>query len=290
MATPDSFDEAQSVTLGTFLKSARMRIHRESRALGPYERSSTRRGKRVTQEEIAEAVSVSRVWYATLESDAAIRMSTRVLSRVADVLMLSAGERAQLVRLAIPELQRVGLRDDSVAVLEAFSVMRAAAKRLWAATSESEALVEASEQLATWFRDVPQIGSARRLDVGTWDVRLLEPADSTTRFEEVIRDISASCATVEDVDDLHLFPQLVEPGETGRVFQLYTPPVRRLADDTLARYGLGRGAFDSFLARVRSRSGLIACVGVYLKSADAYSETDHAILSTVAELTSLALS
>lgn len=78
--------------------------------------------------------------------------STQVLSRLADVLMLSADERTRLFDLAIPDL-RVGLSTESRGVLEAFSVMRAAGKRLWAASSESEALLEASEQLATWFRD-----------------------------------------------------------------------------------------------------------------------------------------
>src|ERR1700730_9672178 len=159
-----------------------MRIHCESRAWGPYERQPSRRGKRVTQEETAEAIGVSRVWYAALEQDAAIRTSTRVLRRLADVLTLSAAERARLVQLAIPELKRVGVSTKSLAVLEAYSIMRAAAKRLWAATSESEALAEASEQLATHFRDVAQIGSARRLDVGVWDTHLLEPIDSTKRF------------------------------------------------------------------------------------------------------------
>jgi hypothetical protein len=66
--------------------------------------------------------------------------------------------------------------------------------------------------------------------------------------------------------------------------------VRRAVDDIVARCGLGRGSFDSFMARVRSRSGLIACLGLYQESRHVYSETDRAILSTTAELTSLALS
>jgi transcriptional regulator with XRE-family HTH domain len=278
------------MTLGAFLKSLRIRVHCESRALGPYERLPTRRGKRVTQEEIAEVIGVSRVWYAALESDAAMRTSTRVLSRLADVLMLSADERASLVQLAIPELQRVGLSNKSLAVLEAYSIMRAAAKRLWAATSESEALAEASEQLATHFRDVAQIGSARRLDVGIWDTRLLEPVDSTKRFEEVIRELGASFTTAEDVDDAFVFPLLVQPGETGLVFQLYSAPVRRALNVSLARFGFGLGSFDSFHARVRSRRGLVACLGLFQESGHYFSETDRAILSTLAEFTSLALS
>jgi transcriptional regulator with XRE-family HTH domain len=278
------------VTLGAYLKSLRVRLNREVRALGPYERLPSRRGKRVTQEETAEAVGVSRVWYATLESDAVIRTSTRVLSRIADVLMLSAQERTRLLDLAIPELQGVGLSSDSVAVLEAFSVVRAGAKRLWGATSEREALDQASEHLATCFRDVAQIGSARRLDVGIWDTRLLEPVDSTKRFEEVIRELGGAFATAQDVDDAFVFPLLCQPGETGLVFQLYSPSVRRVLNDTMGRFGFGLDSFDSFHVRVRSRSGLIACLGLFQESGHRFSEPDRAILSTVAELTSLALS
>jgi transcriptional regulator with XRE-family HTH domain len=291
MHAPDHCDQVQSVTLGAFLKALRIRIHCEVRALGPHERLPSRLGKRVTQEEIAEAVGVSRVWYCRLESDASARASMRVLNRLADVLMLSADERVRVIQLAIPETQRVGLCNDSVTVLEGFSRMRAAAKRLWAATSESEALAEASEQLATWFPDVAQIGSARRLDVGVWDTRLLEPpVDSTKRFEEFIRELSASFATAEDLDQVFVFPQLVQPGETGMVLQLFSPLIRRGIDDALARAGLGRGSVDCFDARVRSRSGLIACLGLFQGTGRPFSETDQAILSTIAQLTSYALS
>jgi hypothetical protein len=168
--------------------------------------------------------------------------------------------------------------------------MRSAAKRLWAATSENEALDEACEQLATWFRDVPQIASARRLDAGIWDNRLLEPIDSTRPFEDIIRELGTSFATAEEVDDVHAFPQLLQPGETGLVFHLYSPILGRAVDDIVARCGLGRGSFDSFMARVRSRSGLVACLGFYQERRHLYSKTDRAMLSTAAELTSLALS
>jgi hypothetical protein len=168
--------------------------------------------------------------------------------------------------------------------------MRAAAKRLWAATSETEALAEASELLATWFRDVAQVATSRRLHTGVWDSRLLEVVETSKRFEEAIHEVSSSFATAADVDELHVFPKLLQPGETGLLFRLYSPLMRRAIDDTLAGYGLGSSSYDSFLARVRSRRGLIACLGLYHVSGWVYSETDSAILSTIAEFTSLALS
>jgi transcriptional regulator with XRE-family HTH domain len=93
-----------STTLGAFLKSLRLRIDRSAETLGPYQRLPHRRGRVATQEEIAEALDVSRGWYGLLESGAKIRASTRLLARIADVLMLSDGERTELFRLAVPEV------------------------------------------------------------------------------------------------------------------------------------------------------------------------------------------
>jgi transcriptional regulator with XRE-family HTH domain len=93
-----------STALGGFLKSLRLRIDRNAEALGPHRRLPARRGRLPSQEEIAEALEVSRGWYGLLESGANIRASTRLLARIAETLMLSDEERAELFRLAVPEL------------------------------------------------------------------------------------------------------------------------------------------------------------------------------------------
>jgi transcriptional regulator with XRE-family HTH domain len=91
--------------LAAFLKQCRARIHFEARALGPYLRFQTRIGKVVTQEEVAEAVGISRQWYALLESGSRrIRVSPPVLGRIAEALMLNSAERSALFQLAVPEL------------------------------------------------------------------------------------------------------------------------------------------------------------------------------------------
>jgi len=59
----------------------------------------------VTQEELAEAIGVSRVWYQMLESNAKIRASTALLDRLARTLMVTPQEHAELFQLAIPELK-----------------------------------------------------------------------------------------------------------------------------------------------------------------------------------------
>ncbi len=90
--------------LGASLRMWRLRISKEATALGSQRRLPCRIGRFVTQEELAEAVGVSRGWYKMLESGTGSRTSLRLLSGLADALMLSPSEKAHLYRLAFPEL------------------------------------------------------------------------------------------------------------------------------------------------------------------------------------------
>lgn len=93
-----------SSRLKPLLKHFRVRIDPKESALGPYTRPPSRRGKPVTQEELAEYIGVSRHWYGMLESERPCRVSIFLLDRLAAILMLSARERATLFALALPEL------------------------------------------------------------------------------------------------------------------------------------------------------------------------------------------
>jgi len=90
--------------LRSFLKGLRRRLDPQTTLLGEQERLNTRCGRRVSQEEIAEAVGVSRGWYVSLESGAPIRPSLSLLDRIANALNATPHERATLFSLAIPEL------------------------------------------------------------------------------------------------------------------------------------------------------------------------------------------
>jgi len=91
-------------TLRSFLKTLRHRLDPDTTTLGEQERLGTRRGRRVSQEEIAEAVGISRAWYVSLETGAPIRPSVSLLDRVARALNATPHERAMIFSLAIPEL------------------------------------------------------------------------------------------------------------------------------------------------------------------------------------------
>jgi len=90
--------------LGVFLKKLRQRIPPETVALGSCRRLPVRHGRRVTQEEIAEVVGVSRGWYRLLESGAGARASVRLLGRLANALVFTPEERTLLFMLAVPEM------------------------------------------------------------------------------------------------------------------------------------------------------------------------------------------
>jgi DNA-binding XRE family transcriptional regulator len=85
------------------LKAARRRIPSDMVSLGNTQRIAERIGKRVSQEEVAEAIGISRVWYATLETGRP-RASIAVLGRICDVLMLDEHQRADLLQLCVPEI------------------------------------------------------------------------------------------------------------------------------------------------------------------------------------------
>lgn len=94
---------------GEFLIHLRHRIDPNAKTLGSYVRLNSRRGRRVTQEEFAEAIGVTRGWYARLESSKAVQPSLSMLNRIAEALRATPSERATLFRLAIPALKSVTL-------------------------------------------------------------------------------------------------------------------------------------------------------------------------------------
>jgi len=91
--------------IALFLKALRRRVHPDTKALGAHERLNSRRGRAVTQEELAEAIGVSRGWYALLENGAPIRPSVSMLARLSDALAANTNERTTLFRMAIPALE-----------------------------------------------------------------------------------------------------------------------------------------------------------------------------------------
>jgi transcriptional regulator with XRE-family HTH domain len=272
--------------LGAFLKMLRQRVAPESTVLGPYERLPSRHGRRVTQEELAEAVGVSRGWYKLLESGARVRSSMPLLERLAQALGATADERSKLFSLAAAEMWGIEIGSGSRDVLESFSWVRSTTKRLWVASSQSEAYTVASERIAEQLENATLVDWMSRNDSGVWE-RHSVASRAPSRVMEAVEELCASFAATRQHDSLLLYPQLHEPGAVGTSEQLShtTESARR---GIFARRGVAVQDFAH--ARVRSRSGLIGGLNVAYEAGTPVSETERMVLGTLAQLTSLALS
>jgi transcriptional regulator with XRE-family HTH domain len=269
--------------LGAFLKMLRHRVAPESSTLGPYERLASRYGRRVSQEELAEAVGVTRGWYRMLESGASVRASMQLLDRLAEAFALATDERRMLFTLAVPEMRSLRFRGDSQAVLDAFSYLRPIVQRLWVTTSEIEAYSDVCARIANWFDDAAQVHWMRRDRTGEWEGCCL--TDKGSDLNGILQDINASLR-VTGLDNLMLYPVLHQAGAVGRSSDLpFTTQQARIK--AYSQRGLTTPEFIH--ARVHSRSGLIGGFSVVREAGRSYSETDHAVLGALAELTSLAL-
>jgi transcriptional regulator with XRE-family HTH domain len=96
-------DQERRRALSAFLLQKRQRVDPHAKQVGPYTRRDNRMGRPFTQEEVAEALDVSRQWYAGLEMGSSIRPSTTLVDRIATLYALSDEERVTLFRLAIRE-------------------------------------------------------------------------------------------------------------------------------------------------------------------------------------------
>jgi transcriptional regulator with XRE-family HTH domain len=276
---------------GAFLKEQRRRIPRDAPSLGPYLRLPVRRGKAVTQEELAEAIGVSRVWYAMLESGAALNTSPRLLARLADALNLSAERRNVLFKLALPELS-VGDRAFGMVQDLSGSIvpLRTAARRLWSATSESEILSAVAEAIADIFDDSDFAGAFKRIEPGQWDYPVVIGGEHLANAVAELNHTLTVGMTPAQIDETMLYGVLTEPGQVGTRNELHRHlSQKHHIDRTFA--GMGFGATDFLDAYVKSREGLEATIfAVYVDGKKDFSELDRAVLGTLADLASLALS
>jgi transcriptional regulator with XRE-family HTH domain len=89
------------------LRRYRLSIPVETKTLGDFVRLPNRIGKIVSQEEIAEAIGVSRCWYGLLEVGRPVRPSIALMERICDAFMLDELNRVQLFELGIPAFSQL---------------------------------------------------------------------------------------------------------------------------------------------------------------------------------------
>jgi transcriptional regulator with XRE-family HTH domain len=271
-----------------------MRLAPELRFLGESQRLPIRVGKPVTQEEIAEHLGVSRGWFARFEGGAPAGFSISLLNRLADLLLLSGPERAELMRLAKPALAPV-VAPNSTDLYEALGVVRRAVKRLWRATSEGEILRVAGEETrlrlpcfelifarhVAAFEETrfPQLGgssTARLAEARAYAFRRFTP-QQFARLDALWQRTAAG-SVADRSGGLPAGERL--PSDT------YPPDILRLVRLALREHGIDSDS--AVAAHIRGSSGSALVGGMSTRPHDV-SELERTVLSTIADFASLAL-
>jgi len=280
-------DDERSGTLGSLLKRCRARLEPDCRSFGPHLRLPVRVGKAVTQEELAEAVGISRQWYAMLENERPPRVSAALLARLAEALVMDRTERDELFRLALPELRSAQLTDRSRALLGILRPLRRLTRHLLAATSEAEVLTMICEHAMTELRPDLAVGRTR-VGVGRWEYAGAgddSGGERVQRLDELLRERKGEAA----VDHALCYPVIAQPGE---ILTRYERD-HRLPDQSATDRGeldaVGWPDLSFAIACVRTPRGFVGRVLLVHQSGHEYSETERAELSTLAELASLVL-
>ena len=243
-------------------------------------------GKAVTQEEVAEAVGITRQWYSLLEGNAPVRVSPSVLARVADALMMDFAERMALFRLVLPEIHATSLTKGSV-LLDAFASLRHLTRRLWAATTEAEALTVVREYAITELAADAMVTFTRVCE-GGWD-RVATGNLDDERDKELHATIRERCGD-NIMDDLLCYALMEQPGELITRLERDACFPDLAAKDRPAFDAVGLGDISFAMAHVQTSHGFVARILAHHAMAHEYSEIERAHLSMLADLTSLALS
>jgi transcriptional regulator with XRE-family HTH domain len=287
MVHPQAIDDERHRRFAQLLKEARKSIPVDTVSLGNTPRIPKRIGKHVRQEELAEAIGISRVWYAKLEGAQPIRASLPVLQRVCDVLMLDEDRRSALFQLGLPELSpSAALR--SAPIPTDCARIRSVGRRLWSASTIDETLEIAAEEVAAHFADADLVLFVQRLGDGRWRYRFVVDRGQGTQNAEMYADL-ASSLTPRAFDQIVLYPILSQPGDVGsRDTLLQATSVGTAYEKGLTKFGLTSWTFVH--ARVRSHGGITAGITVKHAHTFDYSDTDRAFIGAVGSIASLALS
>lgn len=280
-------DDERRRRLSELLREARRSISVDTHSLGNTLRFPGRVGKRVTQEEIAEAIGVSRVWYAMLETGQPVRASVALLERICNALGLDEQQRACVFELGIPQISARMIELRHSAILQASMQMRSSVKRLWSTSTVEEALSAAAEESSRYFEDAQLVFFVRRVAQGRWEHPFIVDRGIGARSARFYAEL-ASSLTPDRFDEVVLYPALAEPGDVGTVDSYAATSVADLYETERAKHKLHRCMFIH--ARIRSRDGLTGGITVKHAREREYSEVDRAVISAIASLTSLALS
>ena len=275
--------------LSLLLMRCRESVDRDVEFLGSKARHPNRLGKRLTQEEVAEAAGITREWYAALERGRQIRVSPVVLSRIADTLAMTDEERGILFTLAVPELTHVSLRKESRDLLESMSSQHRIVRRLFAASAENEILPILSEEIATRYKDAAFCGANHQEAPGKITFpAVIADKRLVSQFSEVLYGFQQNFNAAQ-MDEAALYGVLVEPGQVGDRSELHRNlTVRSQLQNIFADARLGDATF--LVSHIRSNLNYRAILFTYFSETRHFTEMERAQMRAFGDLASLALS
>jgi transcriptional regulator with XRE-family HTH domain len=264
-------DDARRSELHRFLMGCRARLQPQDvgrRSIG------RRRVPGLRREEVAELAGITPIWYTLLEMGRDIRVSPRVLDRIASALRMTDDERIYFFSLALeefPTLSAPALRETSHELLDAFISLRTFSRMLWNASSEEEALGAARDYCVRNLAPDAML-SVVRMAPGDWRGQGND-THSADRCDELHAYITDNWSPI-------LRDELLAGGPPSPELALRFSEAAQLVNWPYAEF---------LLANIQSRNGFVARLAPLYAQRRAHSETENAILGTVADLTSFAL-
>jgi transcriptional regulator with XRE-family HTH domain len=272
-----------SEALHRFVRERRLQIAPDSRFLGEHRRLPIRVGKPVSQEELAEHLGISRQWYGRFERGAPAAFSAQLLNGLSDLLLLSASERAELVRLAMPQLATAA-SPDSTNLYEALLCLRQSVRRIWNATSETEIVMVAAEEAR---RLLPrfEVIFARHAAIPEDEALLPHPGDNSA---ERLADARADALSRFTPQQLAETDSFLQRNTTGAILasESYPPDNLRVFRSTLHEHHITWALPTAAFIRLPSGAALVGGASSHPQEA---TEFESSMLSAVADFASLAL-
>ena len=265
--------KARKNALRSFLKDCRARLTPDDVGLLS---GGRRRVPGLRREEVAELAGISLAWYTQLETARDIRVSPRLLDRLAAVLRLSDDEKIQLFSLAIDELAAIPRATPaSVGAVgrEYFELARFA--RRARATSSAGELADLTTDLIFDLEDAVDTAYFISADLAARSFLFL--AQRNAPRSQAVPSVEFDFSSVHDSKEV-----LVEGGFAAvtdvaeRHHAIFAPRARQA--------GAGR-----FISKGLHAPALDGAIGYFQLNSEPFSERAPAILSLIAEIVYLTM-
>lgn len=238
--------------------------------------SGRRRVPGLRREEVAELAGISLAWYTRFETAQDIRVSPRLVDRLATVLRLTEEEKLRLFSLAIDELPTYPRASPATVgtIGKEYFELVTFARRSRAASSLSE-LVEIVVDLLFDLEQPVEDAYFVKADLALQKFHFLSQRVSP-HFEPA-PDMSFDFSSVHDADEVLVKAGLCAVADVAqRRHVIFAPRAKAL--------GAGR-----FISKGLHTPMLDGAIGYFQATSEPFSERDRALISLIAEIVYLAI-